>query len=58
MHDRTVLIIAHRLSTVKRADRIVVLDKGTIVEMGQHDALIAQKGYYYSLWEHQNNYIH
>jgi ABC-type multidrug transport system fused ATPase/permease subunit len=58
MHDRTVLIIAHRLSTVKRADRIVVLDKGTIVEMGQHDALIAQRGYYYSLWEHQNNYIH
>jgi ABC-type multidrug transport system fused ATPase/permease subunit len=58
MHDRTVLIIAHRLSTVKRADRIIVLNKGAIVEMGQHDELIAQNGYYYSLWEHQNNYLH
>ena len=58
MHDRTVLIIAHRLSTVKRADRIIVLDKGAIVEMGQHDELIAKNGYYYSLWEHQNNYLH
>ena len=50
---RTVIIIAHRLSTVKNADQIVVLDQGAIVEVGDHETLTLQKGHYYNLVKNQ-----
>ena len=50
---RTVLTIAHRLSTIAHADRIIVLEKGSIVEMGNHEMLLVKKGRYYSLWTKQ-----
>jgi ATP-binding cassette subfamily B protein len=50
MHGRTVFVIAHRLSTVKNSDVIMVLDHGEIIERGSHDELIAKKGRYYSLY--------
>jgi ATP-binding cassette, subfamily B, bacterial len=51
---RTAIVIAHRLSTVRRMDRLVVLERGTIVEQGSHDALLARDGIYASLWAHQS----
>ena len=53
MKDRTSLIIAHRLSTIREADRIVVVDGGVIKEIGNHEALLAQKGAYYRLYQSQ-----
>jgi len=50
LEGRTALLIAHRLSTAMRADRIVVLDQGTVVESGTHDELIAAGGRYASMW--------
>ena len=50
MHGRTTFVIAHRLSTVKNADCIMVLEQGRIVERGTHDQLIAEKGRYYHLY--------
>ena len=50
---RTVLVVAHRLSTVKNADQIVVLHKGEIVEIGTHSELVARRGYYYELVSNQ-----
>ena len=51
--ERTTLVIAHRLSTVRHADRIVVMDQGRIVESGSHDELIAAGGAYVNLWRVQ-----
>lgn len=50
MHNRTSLIIAHRLSTIQDADVIVVIDKGVIVEQGNHEALLKKQGKYYDLY--------
>ncbi len=50
MENRTVFVIAHRLSTVRNSNAIMVLDKGRIIERGDHDDLIAAKGVYYSLY--------
>ena len=50
MHGRTVFVIAHRLSTVKNADVIMVLDHGVIIERGSHEDLIAKRGRYYQLY--------
>jgi ATP-binding cassette subfamily B multidrug efflux pump len=54
MEGKTVIAIAHRLSTVARMDRLVVLEGGRIVEQGTHDELIAKRGIYENLWRHQS----
>ncbi len=53
MQNRTSIVIAHRLSTIRHADEIIVLQKGAIVERGNHDTLIAQNGYYRKLIDMQ-----
>ena len=53
MQNRTSIVIAHRLSTIRHADEIIVLQKGDIVERGNHDSLLAQNGYYRKLIEMQ-----
>ena len=52
-NDRTVFFITHRLSTIRQADRILVMDKGSVVELGTHEELMALKGRYYCLYEQQ-----
>ena len=53
MKNRTSVIIAHRLSTVRNADLIVVMDHGRVVETGNHEALPAKQGVYYGLYQTQ-----
>ncbi|WP_327048405.1 ABC transporter ATP-binding protein/permease [Microbispora sp. NBC_01189] len=54
MQDRTALVVAHRLSTVVRMDRLVVLDRGRVVEQGTHGELLQAQGSYARLWNHQS----
>ncbi|MEU9731460.1 ABC transporter ATP-binding protein [Streptomyces sp. NPDC048002] len=54
LEGRTALVVAHRLSTVAGMDRLVVLDRGTVVEQGTHDQLLAAEGAYAKLWQHQS----
>ena len=54
MKKRTAIVIAHRLSTIQKMDRIIVLEKGVIVEQGSHEELVKQKGVYAQLWAHQS----
>jgi ATP-binding cassette subfamily B multidrug efflux pump len=53
VEGRTSLIIAHRLSTVQRADKIIVMHKGQLREMGTHQQLLAQRGIYFKLYQLQ-----
>ena len=53
VRGRTTIAIAHRLSTLRKADRLVVMDKGEVVEEGSHDELIAAQGAYWRLYEAQ-----
>ena len=54
MAGKTVIAIAHRLSTIARMDRLVVLDRGRIVEQGSHDQLLRLNGHYAALWRRQS----
>lgn len=55
MQGKTALVIAHRISTIKQLDRILVLEHGNIVEDGTHASLLRKKGVYASLWDHQSD---
>ena len=53
MEGKTSFIVAHRLSTIKNADIILVMNNGNIIEMGNHEALLEKKGFYYNLYNSQ-----
>jgi ATP-binding cassette subfamily B protein len=54
MEGRTAIVIAHRLSTIQHMDRIIVMDKGRVIEQGSHKELVRLKGAYAKLWVHQS----
>jgi ATP-binding cassette subfamily B multidrug efflux pump len=54
MEGKTVIAVAHRLSTIAAMDRLVVMDKGRIVEEGSHASLLKKRGLYASLWQRQS----
>jgi ATP-binding cassette, subfamily B, bacterial len=54
LKGRTAIVIAHRLSTVRRMDELIILDRGTIAERGSHEALLGRGGLYAGLWAHQS----
>ena len=53
MSGRTTFIVAHRLSTIKNADKILVMNKGNVIEQGSHEELLEKKGFYYHLYNSQ-----
>jgi ATP-binding cassette subfamily B protein len=53
VRGRTTIAIAHRLSTLRKADRLVVMDRGVVVETGDHEQLMAREGHYYRLYQAQ-----
>jgi ATP-binding cassette subfamily B protein len=57
IRGRTTIAIAHRLSTLRRADRLVVMDRGRIVEIGNHEALMASEGAYWRLYQAQTKQL-
>jgi ATP-binding cassette subfamily B protein len=54
IEDKTAIVIAHRLSTILQMDRIIVMEKGQIIEQGKHEDLLAKQGKYYQMWQHQS----
>ena len=54
MENRTAIVVAHRLATVRQLDRILVLNRGRIIESGNHDQLMDQRGFYYRLHQYQS----
>jgi ATP-binding cassette subfamily B multidrug efflux pump len=54
MRGKTVIAIAHRLSTIAQMDRLIVLDRGRIVEEGTHESLLRDNGHYAALWRRQS----
>ena len=54
LHNRTSLVIAHRISTINKLDRLIVMDEGKIIEIGTHKQLLALSGHYAKLWSLQS----
>lgn len=53
MAGRTAFVMAHRLSTIRQADQVLVIDNGRLIERGTHESLLAQEGFYYNLYMSQ-----